>query len=310
VLCDNNHACGDGILWYIDKNSTNIALGGFVNGGSQSFSSGTNGINLNTLSVVSGDVIYLAIHPDGNYYCDDTFVDLAINVTSAFNVTIAPTSMPAATSTPINGYNYDRVAAVAYADLWAHAPRNPDYPLSNEIGADCNDCTNYMSQVLHHGSHPLRTGNESWNVNDKFQWWYRADDNDPSTDENSKTWSATDWFKNYIDNYTDEFIVNPNPPVPQGGDFILLDIRNNLIPSILNPDGKPDHGRVLVGYGWTSIESRDYTDGSGEPDPTIIVPDSIFTLLANQHCTDRWHVRWDYNINFDLYGVWYIHVID
>jgi hypothetical protein len=93
VLCDNNHACGDGILWYIDKNSTNIASGGFVNGGSQSFSSGTNGINLNTLSVVSGDVIYLAIHPGGNFNCDDTFVDLAINVTSA------PISTPTATIT-------------------------------------------------------------------------------------------------------------------------------------------------------------------------------------------------------------------
>jgi hypothetical protein len=209
-------------------------------------------------------------------------------------------------SVQTSAYSYDRIAAVSYADEWAH-DRNEDYPLANETGCNCNDCTNYISQALYEGGYPLRTGD--WDDNDDAEWWYRADDNDPSTPENSKTWSATDWFKFYIDHYDDEFVVNPYPPVPQGGDFILVDIRNNTVPSILIPDGLPDHARFLVGYGWTSTDPSDYTDGCGGPNP-IVVPESEYTLLANQHCTDRRHIAWDYNIDFDRYGVWYIHVID
>lgn len=115
----------------------------------------------------------------------------------------------------------------------------------------------------------------------------------------------------YIGHYDDEyreFVVNPDPPVPQGGDFILLDLRNNMFPNLnLPPDGLPDHGRFLVGYGSTSTEQYDYTDGCGVNNP---IPTSEITLLGNQHCTDRWHVAWDYNINFDLHRAWYIHVID
>lgn len=90
-VSDNNPACGDGVLWYIDKNSTTVASGGYVNGGSQTFANGVGGTGLNTVAVSAGDVIYLAIHPGGNYLCDDSRVDLFINVTSP----------PTATSTPI-----------------------------------------------------------------------------------------------------------------------------------------------------------------------------------------------------------------
>ena len=304
----------DGILWYIDQNSANLASGVYPNGGSQTFATGTGGAGLNTVAVNAGDVIYLAIDSNANFYCDSTRVDLSINVTSAPTVTPTPTMTFTPTATPTNtpvptatnSYTYNRTAAVSYADTWAHERNNvfPNYGTT----CGCDDCTNYISQVLYNGDYPLRPGN--WDANDEFQWWYRADDNDPSTDENSKTWSATDWFKSYIEHYDDEFsefVVNPNPPVPQGGDFILLDLRNNIFPLILIPDGLPDHGRALVGYGYTSTDQRDYTNGCGNND---IIPDSALTLLANQHCTDRWHVAWDYNIDFNIQGFWYIHIID
>jgi hypothetical protein len=92
-VSDNDPGGGDGILWYIDQNSTGVASGGISNGGSQAFASGLGGANLNTISVVAGDVIYLVIHPNGNYYYDNTRIDIAINVTSA------PTSTPTATIT-------------------------------------------------------------------------------------------------------------------------------------------------------------------------------------------------------------------
>lgn len=87
-VSDNNPYTGpcnyqDGIVWYIDKNTSNLAYGGYPNTGSQNFANGTGGAGLNTVAVNVGDVIYLAIGPDANYYCDDTRVDLTINVTGA-----------------------------------------------------------------------------------------------------------------------------------------------------------------------------------------------------------------------------------
>jgi hypothetical protein len=136
------------------------------------------------------------------------------------------------------------------------------------------------------------------------------DDNDPSTDDNSKTWSVTDWFMAYAAQYDDEFVINPNPPIPQAGDFILMDLLNNNAASlglVWPPDGIPDHARSLVGYGLTSIDPQDYTNGCGTPEP---IPTQEYFLLANQHCVDRKHVRWDYNLDPNINNVWYIHVID
>ena len=64
--------------------------------------------------------------------------------------TFTPDLPPTITPTPINGYIYDRNAAVAYADDWAHEPRNSKYPNYGveADGNDCDDCTNYLSQVL------------------------------------------------------------------------------------------------------------------------------------------------------------------
>ncbi len=77
-VSDFNASCGDGIRWYLDKNTTNLASGGFGNGGTQPFGLGNGGPTLSSVAVNSGDVIYLAIHPGGNYGCDSTRVNLLI----------------------------------------------------------------------------------------------------------------------------------------------------------------------------------------------------------------------------------------
>jgi hypothetical protein len=110
----------------------------------------------------------------------------------------------------------------------------------------------------------------------------------------------------YVAQYqVSEFEYRSWPTQLERGDFFLIDLRNNENPSG-PPDGKPDHGRVIVGYGYTSINQVDYTDGCGNNYP---VPPSTYTLLINQHCVDlggrriikkktgsigRWsiHIKW------------------
>lgn len=193
--------------------------------------------------------------------------------------------------------SYNRTGAVNYANTWAHG-RNGSYP-NYGSGCGCNNCTNYISQVLHNGGYPLRTGN--WNKNSIYEWWYRKV---LWWYENSKTWSAADWLNMYIAQYqATEFKYRSWPTQLQSGDFFLIDLRDNDNPSG-PPDGKPDHGRVIVGYGYTSTNQADYTDGCGTNYP---VPSQTYTLLINQHCVDRWHVAWDYRLPGSI-GRWSIHV--
>lgn len=84
------------------------------------------------------------------------------------------------------------------------------------------------------------------------------------------------------------------------GDLIPLDLMN----AFGNPghDGYADHMRVVVGYGSSSPFANDYVNGSN------LVTNPSYTLLIDQHSTNRWHVPWDYNITL---GDWlsFIHVI-
>lgn len=187
----------------------------------------------------------------------------------------------------ISAGSYNRSVAVSYANSWAHG-RNGSYP-NYGSGCGCNDCTNYISQVLHNGEYPLRTGN--WDRNSIYEWWYRKV---WWGYENSKTWSAADWLGRFAAQYVD-FEFRTSPVYLEGGDFFLLD---------LNRDGKPDHGRVVVGYGFTSTNQADYTDGCGTNYP---IPRRTYTLLINQHCVDRWHVAWDYRLPSGI-RIWSIHV--
>lgn len=195
---------------------------------------------------------------------------------------------------PIILKSYNRVGAVNYADAWAH-DRNSNYP-NFGAGCGCNDCTNYVSQALHNGGYPLRPGN--WDENSVFEWWYRKV---LLWYENSKTWSTTDWFNTYLFQYPDEFEFRSWPTELEAGDFFLMDLHGANIED--PPDGIPDHARFVVGYGFTSTNQEDYTDGCGG---NLEIPPSTYGLLANQHCVDRKHVAWDYRIQG--IGLWPFHV--
>ncbi|GEM_PF-5443512 len=71
---------GGTIVWYVDKNSTNLAYGWTANGSTQYFSSGTNGSNLTYVKVEQGDFIYLGIDPYGNVSCDTTALSISIQL--------------------------------------------------------------------------------------------------------------------------------------------------------------------------------------------------------------------------------------
>ena len=237
------------------------------------------------------------------------------SATATFTPTL--TSTPVPTSTPTTSFTYNRTVALAYADQWAHN-RNIDYPMANEIGCDCNDCTNYVSQVLHEGGYSLETGN--WDENNPEEWWYRNDTF--FQPDHSKTWSATDWFYIYAFFYGHHLEISVDSdqepdlePNLDPGDFILLDLRDN---DDINgaPDGKPDHARVVVGHGDISQNEEDYITlrkGALGICETIInpvpTPPDTQILLINQHCVDRKHVAWDYNVDPET-RKFYIHITD
>ena len=165
------------------------------------------------------------------------------------------------------GTAYNRAAAINYADAWVSnttAKRNiQNYP-NYGIGEGCNDCTNYLSQVLEAGGIQRIVS-----LNDDEKTWYVYDDHSGA----SRSWAATDWFRSHANFYSSRYQSEPSgPSVLNGGDFFLMDLRYQ--------DNIPDHARVVLGIGEVQ-----FGDGKGTQ-----------ALLASQHCNDRWRVKWDYLI--------------
>lgn len=207
--------------------------------------------------------------------------------------TRTPTRTPTrtATFTPTKTPLYYANTAVAYANNWAHG-RNPKYPTYGSGCSNCFDCTNYASQVLHEGGHPLRGVATDWPEN----WWYTANNS-------SLTWRNAPDFKSYLTLYSQMFEFVTSYSSLNGGDLIVMDLVNNTTWSD-PPDGIPDHVRVVVGYGSTSTSAIDYNNCS-TPSP---VPTQMYTLLVNQHCIDRKQVAWNYNISLGYHNLWYVRV--
>ena len=193
------------------------------------------------------------------------------------------------TRTPTRTPLYYANTAVSYADTWAHG-RNPSYS-NGGTGCNCSDCTHYISQILDVAGHPYRGQiGRDW-VQD---WWYSAQ-HSPST---STTWRYTPSFWEYVKYYEAQgvFQIVSSISYLSAGDIILMDFGRN---------GSIDHARIVVGYGYTSTNLQDYTDGCGNQTP---VPTSTYTLIANQHCPDRWHVAWNFGIDEATTFLYYIHV--
>lgn len=185
------------------------------------------------------------------------------------------------------GNVYNRTAAVSYADTWAHG-RNGNYPnYGNPNDSPCNDCTNYVSQVLEAGGMP-QIAHVSYN-NDYYWYTYyifgwSASDTWKVTSPNGPSDTIAS-FKKHIDTFTWRYqqVSSVNNLVQ--GDFFLVDTNDNF-------HNGPDHASVIVG--WGIVQEGDQI--------------GQYRLLRNAHCNDRYRVRWDYGFE-PSEPKWYYHVI-
>lgn len=72
-ISDANSNCGDGVVWYIDKESTTIATGSFGNG------SRGQRILAKNIPVSVGVKIFFVVAPKENNGCDQTALDIIIS---------------------------------------------------------------------------------------------------------------------------------------------------------------------------------------------------------------------------------------
>jgi hypothetical protein len=72
---DLNVACGNGVLWFIDRGRQTLTQGDIANGGDEDF-------NLPSVEVKRGQVLYFIVDPkQGDHICDSTGLDLTITKT-------------------------------------------------------------------------------------------------------------------------------------------------------------------------------------------------------------------------------------
>jgi len=70
-FADLDGNCGDGVAWFIDQGTTNLANGSFANGGAQDF-------QLSDVSVSQGDFLYFIVDPSGGHECDSTALEITL----------------------------------------------------------------------------------------------------------------------------------------------------------------------------------------------------------------------------------------
>ena len=79
-MTDQQAQAGNGIRWFIDRDSTNLASGVIANGGGQSFSDGTGGGSLTSVTVTAGQFVYVIVDPNGDYGYDATRLNVTITL--------------------------------------------------------------------------------------------------------------------------------------------------------------------------------------------------------------------------------------
>lgn len=77
-VSDIENRSGDGVLWYIDKDSVNLASGSVTEGGTQNFAEGVGGNQLASIKVKENEFIYFIVHPNENFLFDPTRLDITI----------------------------------------------------------------------------------------------------------------------------------------------------------------------------------------------------------------------------------------
>jgi hypothetical protein len=68
---DLHAACGNGVLWSVDRGSETLKAGDLPNGATQSFS-------LADVTVTTNDVLYFIVDPKDDFMCDSTRLDVTI----------------------------------------------------------------------------------------------------------------------------------------------------------------------------------------------------------------------------------------
>lgn len=85
---------------------------------------------------------------------------------------------------------YDRDAAKSYAEHYAEIGNNKEYPLFKD-----NDCTNFVSQVLHAGGM-----NMEGNIYNEQDNWFCRTTNSSNLYDVSLTWRSAKYFRKYWGN--------------------------------------------------------------------------------------------------------------
>jgi hypothetical protein len=201
----------------------------------------------------------------------------ANSVAGAYLLTAAsPDGATGATKIEIaNGtFLYDRNAAVAYADKYAHN-YNPNYAYPpNDI---LDDCTNFASQVMFSQDNP-NSGHfnvaplEGTKITSTA--WYFHKSNWPFGPEASYTWGAANNMESLFSLRSDRYFdTNRNISKLEGGDIIFFALDSDH-------QDLPTHTRVVVvGYGNSQEQVHD--DGTS---PII----GTYGLLIDQHSPPIW----------------------
>lgn len=186
------------------------------------------------------------------------------------------------------GSIYNRNAAASYADNWAHSRNDANYPnYGNPGDIPCNDCTNFVSQVIQAGGLP-QIANPSY---DNEYYWYTYYIFGWNSSYTWRITTASDLpsIKAHADvspvRYRSVGTTRSAVESLSPGDFVIMDL-DTLVYSF-------DHASVIMGKG--------YPLEGDQRDQELV--------LRNAHCTDRKRVRWDYlvptNTGVQAYRVTY-----
>lgn len=126
-------------------------------------------------------------------------------------------------------HSYNRVGVVAYAHKYAENP-NPDYYYFPDT-----DCTNFVSQALHHGSNAEEVGSNT------YGWYYNYYKNYNDYDY-SASWTDVQFSYDFITQY---YVWDKGPEGCEiNNDYAVL--KGDLVQFEWNGDTTWDHAMIIV----------------------------------------------------------------
>lgn len=197
--------------------------------------------------------------------------------------------------------NYNRQAAVAYADQWANS-LNYSYP-----STFANDCTNYVSQALLAGGIQQRPGGLTASPTDPTLW-YVKDTTLPGQQLKSFIWSNT-W--SVAPNLKDFLLNTTSGGAPLG--TLVRTVTSVADKSQLILDNAMQPGDVMF-YDWTNDGVIDHAamyvgkDVTNTPAGT-----SALSSVEDSHSNNRYHKFWsmkDGNSTWINTKVYLVHIND